>query len=99
MDIIEQVGGCCSKPTKGADTRWGGFIPMVGWVNKMKTALMEYEAPDDCVPNDDGSVFRNHALEEHEWLETMQLVSCMTLNTLSILYHWSHLILYCRRQP
>jgi hypothetical protein len=48
---------------------------MVGWVNKMKAALREYEAPVDCVPNDDGSLFRNHALEDHEWLETMQLVS------------------------
>ena len=47
---------------------------MVGWVNKMKTSLREYEAPEDCVPNDDGSVFRNHALEEHEWMEAMQLV-------------------------
>jgi hypothetical protein len=75
MDIIDMVGGCNNKPTKGADTRWGGFIPMAGWVNKMKAALREYEAPADCVPNDDGSVFRTHALEEHEWLETMQLVS------------------------
>lgn len=74
LNIVEQFGGYSSKPAKGADTRWGGFIPMVGWVNKMKTSLREYEAPEDCVPNDDGSVFRNHALEEHEWMEAMQLV-------------------------
>ena len=62
------------KPVKGADHRWGGFIPMVEWVNEMKAALIEYEAPDDCVPNDDGSIFRQHALDEDEWAEAMQLV-------------------------
>lgn len=48
---------------------------MLSWVNKMRVPLLEYDAPDDCVPNDDGSVFHQHALEEHEWLEVMQLVS------------------------
>ena len=75
QDVIDGVGGTPRKPPAGADHRWGGFIPMCAWVNEQSVALQEYEAPEDCVPNDDGSVFKNHAFDDNEWLENMQLVN------------------------
>ena len=48
---------------------------MLAWVNDFSYHIMEYEEPSDCVPNDDGTIYGQHALEEDEWIEVMQLVS------------------------
>ena len=72
---VEAGGGKPRAPPKGAETRWVGFLPMLAWVNDFSHYLVEYEEPSDCVANDDGTVYGQHALVEDEWIEVMQLVS------------------------
>ena len=68
------------KPPCGAETRWAGLLPMLAWVNEHKMFLVEYIAPQDCVVNPDGSAYSSHRIEEFEWLDIIQLVSCCVIN-------------------
>ena len=49
---------------------------MLAWVNQHKIYLVEYTAPQDCAVNPDGSVYNSHRIEDFEWLDIIQLVSC-----------------------
>ena len=78
--FLNTIGEEVSKPPIGAETRWAGFLAMNKWVNEKKTGLMEYEQPDDCCENEDGTVFAQHKFLHYEWNECMQLVSCYVSN-------------------
>ena len=69
------LGRNLEKAPMGAETRWGGYIPMHSWVNKYKTGLMKYIAPEECVVNDDGATYSEHELDDSQWLEVLHTVS------------------------
>lgn len=83
MSVMESngaiSGGNIEKAPMGAETRWGGYIPMHSWVNKYKTGLMQYIAPEECVVNDDGTTYNEHTLEDPQWLEVLQIVSSISI--------------------
>jgi hypothetical protein len=85
VSMMESVGaisgGRIEKAPMGAETRWGGYIPMHSWVNKYKAGLNRYTAPNECVVNDDGTTYDQHELEDPQWLEVMQIVSMRGTST------------------
>ena len=48
---------------------------MHSWVNKYKTGLMKYIAPEECFVNDDGTTYSEHELDDSQWLEVLHTVS------------------------
>ena len=75
--ITEAAGNC----------RWGGIIPMFQWVGTNRPALRRYPAlqPANCVHNDDGTTFQDHAMSDDEMEVCYQLVRpticCLLLPT------------------
>lgn len=76
-DAVEGQNGKPRRPPKGAETRWAGILPQILWVNEFFCGLSNYEEPDDCVPNDDGTTYGHHALDEDDCLVIMQLVTML----------------------
>lgn len=59
----------------GSQTRWAGFLPVCAWVNEFKSAIQVYDSapPEGCVQNEDGSAYRDHSLEDGEWIDVGHL--------------------------
>jgi hypothetical protein len=76
--LMELVSGrnfkSIRKPPCGAETRWAGFLPMLAWVNENKIYLQDYEAPETCMYNPDGTKYSEHALLNSDFNDVMQLV-------------------------
>lgn len=74
------LGGTLTKPNIASKTRWAGFLGMCSWVNENKLALIEYEEPQDCVANDDGTRYSSHELiDDDQWQMVSQLVSILLI--------------------
>ena len=73
-NVVEGQDRKPRRPPKGAETRWAGILPQIEWINDFFTCLCDYKAPDDCVPNDDGTTYGTHALDEDDSVVIMQLV-------------------------
>lgn len=73
--MIEGMGGTARRPPMGAATRWAGFLPMVEWVNEFKAGILSYNVSpaQNTVANDDGSEYKEHLMEDYEWVEVAQM--------------------------
>ncbi len=76
-DYVEDLDGTCRRPPKMSKTRWAGFLPVCAWVNEFKVPIQRYdECPaENCVENNDGTVYIDHRLSEGQWVDVAHLVS------------------------
>ena len=86
--IQESLGLPHSKPPPGNTTRqWTGAFRELRWYLINEEAVKQYDAPENCVENDDGSKFKDHKMEyDFEWDMLRQMV-CMSPCILYALLH------------
>ncbi len=66
-----------TRPNPGSVTRWGGIIDIYIWIGTRKQALRQYNQPADCVENDDGTSFKDHMLNDEQYLSAHHMASVL----------------------
>ena len=64
--LIKQI---CTRPPAASQTRWAGILPQVAWLNEHADVIDLYDKKPakNCCESDDGTTFKDHAINDYEW--------------------------------
>jgi hypothetical protein len=66
-----------TRANLGSVIRWRGMIDIYIWIGINEQALWQYIEPPDCVENDDGASFKDHMLDDEQFLCAHQMASVL----------------------